>query len=118
MILPEILSSAGFGEQQLLDPDVFLLDLRYARQREELPSLAQAHEFSFAFLGSELGRVPKNKYVLVICQFGLRAVATAVYLCAKGYPRVGVLAGGLLGWQRAHPELYKKYARRSDADRD
>jgi rhodanese-related sulfurtransferase len=115
MTVPQILSPAGLNERQLLDPDFFLLDLRYNRQREELPSLTQAHEFSFAFLGSELLRVPKDKYILIICQFGLRAVATAVYLCAKGYPRVGLLAGGLLGWQRAHPELYKKYARPAGA---
>jgi rhodanese-related sulfurtransferase len=80
MILPELFSAADFREQQLLDPDIFLLDLRLSAQRAEMPSLSRAQEFSFATLSGELSRIPKDRYVLVICQFGLKAVPAAIYL--------------------------------------
>ncbi len=116
MILPELLSASAFGEQELLDPDVFLLDMRLSAQRAEMPSLSRAQEFSFATLGSELSRIPKEKFVLVICQFGIKAIPAAIYLRAKGFARIGVLSGGLLAWKRAHPELYKKHSTNNAAE--
>lgn len=109
-MLPEAILPSKLGEAQLLAQGNYLLDLRPAFQRSLIRSLSCAHEFDFPTFPASLHKIPGDKNIIVICQIGLTAVGTAIYLRAKGFPRVSFLVGGLAAWKLANPELYKKYS--------
>lgn len=57
-------------------------------------------------LALELGRIPRDQPVVMVCRSGVRSMAAARRLRAEGYAAVFNLRGGLLAWARdVDPDL-------------
>jgi len=103
---------AQLDEDLLLDPGVFILDVRFDGERRSVKGLPNSHEVPFFRFVPGLARVPRDKSVIVVCQAGLNAPLVAFYMRQKGFPRVGFLAAGLVAWKLLHPDLYEKHCGR------
>lgn len=103
---------AQVGEAALLGGGLFILDVRFESDRRALKGLPGSREIPFFRFISYLGKVPRNKAVLVVCQAGFNAPLVAFYMRNKGFNNVGFLAGGLIGWKLFNPRLYEKHCGR------
>jgi rhodanese-related sulfurtransferase len=61
-------------------------------------------------LGSRLGRIPKNKRVVVVCRSGNRSRGATKQLIAAGYDAVN-LSGGMHAWRRVGERLVDRSGR-------
>lgn len=105
-----IVAASQLNQSFLLDPDLYILDVRFWYDRGLLKSLPNAHEISFFNAKKYLPQVPKDKHILVACQNGPNAPFVAYQLKALGHRRVSTIMTGVMGWRVAHPELYKRRA--------
>jgi rhodanese-related sulfurtransferase len=78
-----------------------------------MKGLPNAHEASMISFGRYLHQIPTDKNILVVCSMGVDATAIAYGLHKRGYPNVSLLLGGVVGWQLAHPGLYRRLAGRN-----
>lgn len=99
-------------ENFLRNEDLFILDVRFWHDRKSLRGLSGSHEASFFSIKGYLPDLPKDKYVLAVCQMGYNAPIIAYLLRSNHFKRVGFLATGLLGLKMVNPELYEKYSGR------
>lgn len=85
----------------LIDDDktVFVLDVR---QPDEYRAghIAGATLIPLNQLGQSLGKLPKDRKILCVCQSGARSSAAVRTLTSAGYTALN-LSGGMGGWQRA-----------------
>ncbi len=56
-------------------------------------------------LGARVGKVPRNKRVLVICQSGNRSRTATDFLLAQGYEGTASVRGGTNAWARSRRKL-------------
>jgi rhodanese-related sulfurtransferase len=52
-------------------------------------------------LSSNLGKLPRDRLIIVVCQTGIRAARGRDILLAAGYAKVTSLSGGLQAWVAA-----------------
>jgi cysteine desulfurase len=101
-------------DEAFLDDDAnFVLDVRFGVERRLMKGLPNAHEASMIAFGRYLHQIPEDKNILVVCSMGVDATAIAYGLHKRGYRNVSLLLGGVLGWQLAHPGLYRRLAGRN-----
>ena len=103
---------AQLDENLLLGGDIFILDVRFDYERRGTKGLPGSWEIPFLSFTRHTGRVPKDKFILVVCQAGFNAPLVAYHLRNKGYRHVGFLLAGIVAWKRTCPELYEKYSGR------
>jgi cysteine desulfurase len=107
------LRPSQLDEAFLFDEENYLLDVRFEVERRLMKGLPNSHDASVISFGSYVHHVPKEKNVVVICSTGFDATAIAYALHQRGYRRVGVLLGGVVGWQMQQPELRKRLGGRN-----
>ena len=61
------------------------------------------------FLLQELGTVPQDEEVVLVCASGVRTADAAIYMGMKGFKNVKSMAGGMKAWpgNRVPPDLSK-----------
>jgi rhodanese-related sulfurtransferase len=84
--------------------DVVLLDVREAKELEELGTIEGAIHIPLGQLEARAGELPKDKTILTACQRGRRAAQAAAILEAKGFRTAGFC--GLLDYKG--PRVYPK----------
>jgi sulfur dioxygenase len=78
-----------------------LLDVREPFELTgELGCLPGITHIPLGSLGSRYGELPRDRDVVVICKSGIRAAAAAKFLRQAGFPKVEVLAGGMMAWAK------------------
>lgn len=87
------------------DPRNYILDVRLGIERRLMRGMPHSHEIPFTGFAKHLDQVPRDRNVLVVCSSGIDASVVAYALKSRGYPRVGVLVGGLVAWWARHPGL-------------
>jgi rhodanese-related sulfurtransferase len=60
-------------------------------------------------LDKYLKDIPKNKNIILLCEFGFDATIVGYKLKKKEFSNVMVLFGGYLLWKTTHPDLFRKY---------
>jgi rhodanese-related sulfurtransferase len=79
---------------------IFLLDVRtpgeYASGHISGSTLIPMRQ-----VPSNMGRIPKDKVVVVVCATGARSGAVVDYLLKNGYTQVKNYPQGMMGWQRS-----------------
>jgi len=127
-IFRDVLSGAGetitavqpsrLTPEMLFAPDVFIIDLRRTLKTDyALKPLPNSRSFPFSSIRQHLDEIPRDKHILITCEVGYDAPIVAYALRREGYRRLSFLMWGLLGWKRTRPELYARFAGRSD-DKD
>jgi len=84
--------------------DVVLLDVREAKELEELGTIEGAIHIPLNQLEARAGELPKDKTILTACQRGRRAAQAQTILEAKGFKTAGFC--GLLDYKG--PRVYPK----------
>lgn len=84
--------------------DVVLLDVREAKELEELGTIKGAIHIPLGELEKRAGELPKDKTILTACQRGRRAAQATAILEAKGFKTAGFC--GLLDYKG--PRVYPK----------
>jgi len=84
--------------------DVVLLDVREAKELEELGTIEGAIHIPLGQLEARAGELPKDKTILTACQRGRRAAQAQTILEAKGFKTAGFC--GLLDYKG--PRVYPK----------
>ncbi|MGA8037677.1 MAG: MBL fold metallo-hydrolase [Candidatus Acidiferrales bacterium] len=93
--------SAPFAAELLAAPEApVLIDVRGPREREQ-KRIPNSVAIPLNHLIENLGRIPKDRPVLVHCAGGYRSSIAAAILQRAGFERVGEIAGGLAGWEIA-----------------
>jgi cysteine desulfurase len=98
------------NESILSNRDYLLADIRFGIQRKITKPLANAIMANRFKLDDFFKDVPKDRKILLICEFGIDAATTGYKLKKQGFSNVMVLLGGFFPWKTTHPDLYKKYA--------
>jgi len=88
-------------KDRLDDPDLFLLDVRDARNREQDGFIPGSFHTYIGELPMHLAEVPRDRHVIVFCDSGFKGSIGASLLAQAGYPSVANLLGGMNGWINA-----------------
>lgn len=91
-------------EAVLAKGDVVLLDVREAKELEELGTIKGAIHIPLGELEKRAGELPKDKTILTACQRGRRAAQATAILEAKGFKTAGFC--GLLDYKG--PRVFPK----------
>ena len=75
-----------------------------------MKGLPDSHEIPLFDFNRFLERLPRERNIVVVCSTGVDAIIVAYALKSRGFPHVGLLVGGLLGWRAAHGSLYRTRA--------
>ncbi|MGA1871487.1 MAG: IscS subfamily cysteine desulfurase [bacterium] len=110
----EYIAPLALDESILFNPDYFLIDLRYNVQRRLTKIMPNAHLVDRTKLDEDCKKIPRDKNIILICEYGAAAISYGYRLKKKGFSRIILLIGGHLAWMAAHPGLYKKYALSKD----
>jgi len=78
--------------------DYLLVDVRepHEYQAGHLPG---AINLPLSHLAAHLGRLPKDKEIILYCASGMRSKQAARWLKRHGYTRLVNVRGGLIGWK-------------------
>jgi rhodanese-related sulfurtransferase len=78
-------------------PDFVLLD---CREPDELviASVSGTQNIPMGEIPRRIAEIDSTKEVVVLCHHGMRAAQVAVFLARRGFPRVGVVVGGIDAW--------------------
>ena len=82
---------------QLLRDGALLLDVREPYE-VALCALANSQHIPMRQIPENLGNIPKERIILVLCHVGARSLRVTQFLRANGYPRVTNIAGGIDAW--------------------
>ena len=88
-------------DQELATRDIFLLDVRAARDVIESGVIPGAHHIYIGELPGRLSEVPRDRLVLVYCDGGYKGSLGASILARNGYATVANLLGGMTAWLKA-----------------
>ena len=93
----------GFAEQ-IVDPDVVLLDVRTAKEFDEghLQNALNIDVKQSGFVEKAKSMLPADKTIAVYCRSGKRSALAAGGLTKEGYKVVN-LKGGIIAWKEAAP---------------
>ncbi len=82
-----------------------LLDVREAWELE-IARLADAVHIPMGQVPDHLGKLPRDRDIVVMCHAGGRSARVCQFLQQQGYARVWNLAGGILAWaEQVDPSL-------------
>ncbi len=104
-----LLRPSCVDEAFLCDEQNYLLDIRFEIERKLMKGLPNSYNASVVSFGRYVHQIPKDKNVIVVCSTGIDATPIAYSLHKRGYRRVSILLGGVVGWQIQHPKLYKRF---------
>jgi len=94
--------SAPFAAELLSSPKPPLaIDVRTPREREQ-KHIAGCLGLPLNHLVENLGKIPKDRSLLVYCAGGYRSSIAASLLQSNGFDRVSEIAGGIAGWETAN----------------
>ena len=94
--------SAPFAAELLSSSEPPLaIDVRAPREREQ-KHIADSLGVPLNHLVENLGKVPRDRLLLVYCAGGYRSSIAASLLQRAGFERVTEIAGGILGWEAAN----------------
>lgn len=79
----------------------FLLDVRDIRNYRSIGHIRGAHHCYVGELARNLGQIPKNRPVTVICEAGYKGSLAASVLAMNGYRSVTNVLGGMQAWVKA-----------------
>ncbi len=105
----EYISPLALDESIIFNDDYYLIDVRYNFQRKITSTLPRVKLVDRAKWEQHYREIPKEKNIVLICEYGYDAVIDGYKLKKSGFPKVISLVGGYLAWIAAHPQLYKKY---------
>ena len=77
------------------------IDVRTPREREQ-KQIAGSLGVPLNHLVENLGKIPKDRSLLVYCAGGYRSSIAASLLQRGGFDRVSEIAGGIVGWETAN----------------
>ncbi len=94
--------SAPFAAELIssLQPPL-VVDVRTQREREQ-QHIAGSLSIPLNHLVENLGKIPKDRSLLVYCAGGYRSSIAASLLQSGGFERVSEIAGGIVGWETAN----------------
>ncbi len=84
---------------QLLRNGALLLDIREPYE-VALCALANSQHIPMRQIPENLGIIPKERLILVLCHAGARSLRVTQFLRANGYPQVSNVAGGIDAWAK------------------
>ena len=94
--------SAPFAAELLSSTEPPLaIDVRTPREREQ-KHIAGCLGLPLNHLVENLGKIPKDRSLLVYCAGGYRSSIAASLLQSNGFDRVSEIAGGIAGWEIAN----------------
>jgi hydroxyacylglutathione hydrolase len=94
--------SAPFAAELLSSREPPLaIDVRTPREREQ-KHIAGCLGIPLNHLVEHLGKIPKDRSLLVYCAGGYRSSIAASLLQSNGFDRVSEIAGGIAGWEIAN----------------
>ncbi len=98
-----ILHPEAFAEEARKDPSIVLIDIRTPQEQAFIKSgYANTLEIPLEelFEAKNLGRIPSDRRLVVLCHSGTRAVPAALNLKMLGFKNVQVLQDGIVGMAR------------------
>jgi hydroxyacylglutathione hydrolase len=102
--------SAPFASELLSSPEPpSAIDVRTPREREQ-KSIAGSLGIPLNHLLENLGKIPKDRSLLVYCAGGYRSSIAASLLQRSGFERVSEIAGGIVSWEAANLPVQKGQA--------
>ena len=78
--------------------DAWILDVRSEEELEQEGRIQDAHHIHITQLPYRLSQVPRRQHVDIFCGSGLRSMIAASLLKREGWTDVGVVLGGVAGW--------------------
>jgi len=105
----EYISPSALDESILFNQDYFLVDIRYNFQRRLTKVMPNAHLMDRTKLDEDYKKIPHDKNIILICEYGAATISYGYKLKKKGFSKIIILIGGYLAWIATHPALYKKY---------
>jgi hydroxyacylglutathione hydrolase len=94
--------SAPFAAELLASDEAPLaIDVRTPREREQ-KQIAGTLSIPLNHLTENLGKIPRDRALLVYCAGGYRSSIAASLLQRGGFGRVSEIAGGIVGWEAAN----------------
>ena len=93
------LSPAEFAAQRAAGSDAVLLDVREPWELE-IARLDGSVHVPMAQLAERWSEFDPGRAVVVLCRSGVRSLAVARFLEARGFGSVANLSGGILAWAR------------------
>jgi hydroxyacylglutathione hydrolase len=94
--------SAPFASELLASREPPLaVDVRAPREREQ-KRIAGSLSVPLNHLVENIGKIPKDRSLLVYCAGGYRSSIAASLLQRSGFERVSEIAGGIVGWETAN----------------
>ncbi len=92
--------AVGIEALPLRDPETLLLDVREPDEylHGHVPGAVNLPQ---ADLASRLHELPRDRRLLLICEYGMRSLRAAQFLRQMGYERVATVAGGTAAWRAA-----------------
>jgi len=94
--------SAPFAAELLASQEAPLaIDVRTPREREQ-KQIAGTLSIPLNHLTENLGKIPRDRALLVHCAGGYRSSIAASLLQRGGFDRVSEIAGGIVGWEAAN----------------
>ena len=91
------LSPAEFAAQRAAGGDAVLLDVREAWELE-IARLEGSVHLPMAEVAERWSELDPGRAVVVLCRSGVRSLAVARFLEARGFGSVANLSGGILAW--------------------
>lgn len=98
--------------QRILSEQTFLIDLRLPHERLLDATIPGAREWSHLYFDRYVGRIPRDKEVIMLCGTGQISTAAGYRLAQAGHPSVRVVFGGYQAWRGRYPELLAELRRR------
>ena len=98
--ITERLSAPFAAELLSSNQPPLVVDVRAPREREQ-KHIGGSLSLPLNRLAENLGRLPKNRSLLVYCAGGYRSSIAASLLQGSGFESVGEIAGGIAAWEAA-----------------
>ncbi len=80
------------------DP-IWILDVRFEGELARDGRIEDAQHIPITSISERIDEVPQDREVSIFCGSGLRSMAAASYLKARGWKRLNVILGGMAGWR-------------------
>jgi hydroxyacylglutathione hydrolase len=102
--------SAPFAAELMASQEAPLaIDVRTPREREQ-KQIAGTLSIPLNHLTENLGKIPRDRALLVYCAGGYRSSIAASLLQRGGFDRVSEIAGGIVGWEAANLPVHNAQA--------
>jgi hydroxyacylglutathione hydrolase len=78
---------------------LWILDVRFEGELHKDGRIEGAQHIPITSIAEKMGEVPRDREVAIFCGSGMRSMAAASYLKARGWKRLSVVLGGMAGWR-------------------